>query len=291
MIIIVKKIYMKRNLGKIAMMFSFSAIWLLLFLPGCKKDKTCPNGNICVQGTEITYQKSDSGMVIKLIIPPNAVENNAQLFFDDLSFQADYSTSTIWFAQSYFDIKPYDLTLLQLVKIVVEYPPAAAIDDNNNNFENDLRLYYIEDNITTKKWSIVNACQLDKEAHTVSANIIHFGQYAIAAPKSALVDEWWITPGVGNYEFAKKLILKRDGTGTENQVVDCNPAGTPDWQLTVSQFRWKVEQDSFIRRYHFNPTIICGESSGSPNDTSVVFHVDDTYLTIFDQFSLTWHRH
>ena len=282
---------MKRIRINTTTIFFVTAGYMLFFLTGCNKDIKCPNGNICVQGTEITYQKGDSGLVLKLIIPPNAVDKNSQLFFDDLTNQGDFTTSTLLYAHSYFDIKPHDLNLLQLVKIILEYVPSEVIDDNNNNFEDDLKLYFVEDLISSKKWSIVNACQLDKVNHTVSAQIIHFGQYAVAAPKNPLIDEWRITPGMGTFEFSARLILYRDGTGTENHVVNCNPAGTADWQLSVSEFRWRVEQDSVITRYHYKPTVTCGSNGTTPDDVSAIFHVDENYLTIFDQYSLTWHRH
>ena len=260
---------------------------LILITSGCRKDNKCPNGVICTQGTQIFYQGSDSGMVLSLTIPANSVITDAQLFFEDLSFSGNFTTSSRWFAKSYFDIEPNTLQLLQLIKVELGYIPADAIDDLGNNYEDDLRLFYVENSLNGKLWSLVNACQVNKEKHTVFAQVTKLGQYAVAAPKLMLVDEWWTTPGVGSYNYAKRMILYRDGKGVKYEVVDCDTTVNVDYQLSTKEFKWKVEQDSVLTLYSFKPTQLCNSSSPADANITSVFHVDDTYL----HYDFTWQRH
>ncbi|MCX6258112.1 MAG: hypothetical protein NTW49_09505 [Bacteroidia bacterium] len=260
---------------------------VILTTSGCHKDIKCPNGVACTQGAQILYQGSDTGMVLSLIFPPNAVVTDAQLYFHDLTYSGVYTIPSRWFAKSYFDIEPSTLQLDQLVKIELGYLPADAIDDLGNNFEDNLQLYYIENSIYGKLWSIVNACQLDKVNHVVSAYVTKLGQYAVAAPKSLLVDEWWTTPGIGSYNYAKRMILYLDGSGVKYEVVDCDTTAATDWELSTKNFKWRVEQDSVLTLYAFHLTQICNGTSPADNPITQVFHVDDTYL----HYDYTWERH
>lgn len=265
-----------------------SLVGLSFSFTSCEKTKSCPQGNICVEGNVLTYQTKPTGAKLIIDVAPGSVYNNTAIVITDMvpeyPANANYGTSERFFAGGMFRIEPEDLNLKKLITISIEYPGDGFTDYLGNNYEDDLTMYFIDDDFN---WSIVNASSLDTDADLVSVQVTRLGIYAIAAVKDCIVGDWKYGLGDLTYgSFDKRIVFTNDGKGKREFLDICQ---FNDTSLAVENFSWKFEDDK-LALYNFSARIACDTLGFTTTDRLIEFDCTGPSLIIYDNPIVTYNR-
>jgi hypothetical protein len=252
------------------MRFKWIAIFfnsiILLSVYSCIEDKQCPDDYICISGNTIFYQENTGMPKITLEAPPEAVYNNTQIYFYDLS--EDFGLFDYYerfYGSSCFRVEPQTIGLRQLVKITIEYPQGAQFDSLGNDFGPDFRLYSIDE---TGIWSLVPASITDTTTRRTYGQVLNLGKYAVAAPKHCLTGEWWAPSLIGPYGFTTRLRFWKNGNGEIANLVDCDSSSVENYQMGITNLKWKVEGTN-LSLYNISAQVACGHST-PPISTTII---------------------
>ncbi len=250
----------------------------VFYFSSCEKTKSCPAGNLCIEGNVLEYQSRPTAAKLIIDVPEGAVYANAAVIITDMvpyyPANADYTTLDRYFAGGMFRIEPADIAFKDFITLTIEYTTDGITDDIGDNFEDFLLLYYIDDD---NNWSIVNASTVDKGKNTVSAKVTHLGTYAIAAPKDCIVGEWRIPGQLGSYDYSQSITFNVQGVGNWKHIVDCDSL---DFELSYEQFSWQYKDDD-LYLFNFSPWQGCGYTGPVSADMEIPFECDGNVLKLF----------
>ncbi len=267
--------------------FAITLIMLLLSFSSCNKTKSCPDGNLCVEGNIYEYQLRTTSSKLIIEVPEGAVYGNASVTITDLipayPANSNFSEYDRHFAGGYFNVEPHDLPLKQLIKISIEYPGTGIMDDAGNNFENDLRLWFIDDD---ENWSIFPSSLVDTENNRVYAWVGKLGRFAVAAEKECIISEWRQGDSLAVYPYHQRVVFNLDMTGRREFIIEC---GTDDWQESGENFKWFLTSGQ-LRMYNFTTRSVCDTTTKSI-DKTIDFDCTGPTLFLGDLPAVTYERY
>ncbi len=271
---------------------SLSIIAFVFIFSSCEKTKSCPDGNLCVEGNVLEYQSSNERAKITIEAPEGAVYANTAIIITDMvpfyPANADYGTYKRHFAGGMFNIQPTDLDLKKFLTISIEYTAEGITTYIGDNFEEDLVLYFIDED---ENWSIVNASSIDVEKDKVFAQVTRLGVYAVGAPKDCIIGEWRYGTGIGNYFYNMSYTFNNQGKGKREIVSACNEELT-EYDVITMEFSWRYDEtdNDKIDLYNFGPATGCGEIGGLLPDMQIEFECSESDLVIDDGSIVTYYR-
>ena len=254
----------------------------------CEKTKSCPQGNICIEGNKIEYQSGPTKAKLIIDVPKGAVYANAAVAITDLvpyfPASANFTNFERYFAGGMFKIEPTDLELKKFITITIEYPSNGFIDFIGDNFEEDLLLYYIDEH---NNWSIVNASTLDMQKDQVSAKVTRLGTYAVGAQRDCLLGIWQNYLSFGDDDLTESITLNNQGSGKRSYVVPC---GDYNFALAHDEFSWKLlEGDLFL--YDFSPVDSCNEIGNASPNIALPFECNDSILILVPPTGMVYKKY
>ncbi len=263
-------------------------LFLLAFgLNQCNKTKSCPEGNLCVEGNILEYQFKPTSAKLILEVPEGSVGRNSAVVITDLvpsyPANADYGDFDRHFAGGLFNIEPHDLPFNQLFKLSIEYPGSGIFDDEGNNYESELRLWYIDED---ESWSIVPSSEVDMDNDLVFAWVKRLGIYGVGAPKECIVGEWRVGDTLAEYPYEQRIFFNIDGSGRREFIYECGPGV---WQESGENFDWEFISGQ-LSIHNFTERTVCDTISFTTPDTEVNYDCSGPTLYLEDIPPVTYFR-
>lgn len=276
---------MKRN--RTYPILAILPILFALSFGSCNKTKSCPDGNLCVEGNTYEYQLKPTSAKLIIEVPEGAVYSNTAITTTDLvpsyPAHADYDDFDRHFAGGIFKIEPLDLPLKQLIKIAIEYPNEGITDAEGNNYEDNLRLWFVNDD---EVWSIVPASRVDVDKNQVYAEVKKLGIYAVAAEKECIVGEWHQGDTTATYPYQQRVIFNVNNNGVREYIMECGP---DDWRVSKETFKWDFYMGQ-LKMYGFTARNFCDTSIVTPL-TLINYYCTGPTLLLEDLPSVTYSRY
>ncbi|MEA3443097.1 MAG: hypothetical protein U9R19_00060 [Bacteroidota bacterium] len=260
---------------------------LALSFSNCNKTKSCPAGNLCVEGNTFEYQLRPTSAKLIIEVPEGAVYGNAAVTITDMvpayPANADFGDFDRHFAGGFFNIEPNDLPLKQLIRIAIEYPGSGIIDEEDNNYEEELRLWFIDKD---DNWSIFPSSECDAEKNQVFAWVKKLGKYAVAAEKECIVGEWRQGDTIAEFPYYQRVMFNIDGTGRREFINDC---GSGDWNSSGENFKWSFTS-GLLDMYNFTAKTVCDTISFTTPDRHIEYECTGPTLFLGDLPPVTYTR-
>jgi hypothetical protein len=262
--------------------FFLPALLLLFAFNSCDEPASCPDGNLCIQGNELTYQLSSQSAVITIINPEGAIHTNAAVDIIDMvpgyPAQVDYNSVNLHFGGAMFNIEPDDLTFSKFLTIKIKFPAIATTDYLGNQWAEDFRMYYIKDG----NWSVVNESYYDAAGGTVNAQVLRLGVYAVGAKKECIEGDWIVPSTDFSFGYSSRIVFLHNETGYREWVVDCDTAANvTDYKLAKDFFIWKTKAGGLVDLTEFTEPVVCGGlATPQPDLIDMLYFCSDGELTM-----------
>ena len=259
------------------------------FFSSCNKTTSCPEGNLCIEGNTYEYQLNPNGAKLIIEVPEAAMGRNVAITTTDMvpSYPAnsDFSDFDRHFGGGYFKIEPTDVVTKQLIKMIIEYPNNGIFDQDGNNYEEALRLWYINDDDI---WSMVPSSEVDTENNQVFAWVTNLGSYGVAAEKECIVGVWHFGDSIGEYPYQQRLQFNVNHSGTRDYVMIC--AGMDDPFISTETFDWQFN-DGKLEMFDFSKRSMCDTLDIKTPDMEFLYDCSASSLLIDGLGTFTFTRY